>query len=112
MTDVGVIMFRRMLDEQAAVVEDGGEPMNVYREDSGTIVLPCEHYMYPGYEEMGGPFRGTMPRKPDVEAELSGAGARLKEWNGIQAQYQISGKQVDSGGALRKGKWLSDGREH
>ena len=111
-TDVGIIMFRRMLDEQASVVEDGGEPMNVYREDNGTIVLPCEHYFYPGYEEMGGPFRGTLPRKPDVEAELSGAGARLKEWNGVEKRYQISGKQVDSGGALRTGKWLSDGREH
>ena len=111
-TDVGIIMFRRMLDEQAAVVEDGGEPMNVYREDEGTIVLPCEHYYYPGYEEMGGPYRGTTPRKPDVEAVLSGAGARLKEWDGIKNQYQISGKQVDSGGALKKGKWLSDGREH
>ena len=112
-TDVGVIMFRRMLDEQAGVVEDGGEPINVYREDLGTIVLPCEHYYYPGYEEMGGPFRGTTPRKPDVEAVLSGSGARLKEWDGVDIRYQISGKQqVDSGGALRKGKWMSDGREH
>jgi 5,5'-dehydrodivanillate O-demethylase len=111
-TDVGIIMFRRMLDEQAAVVEDGGEPMNVHREEEGTIVLPCEHYMYPGYEEMGGPYRGTTPRKPDVEAVLSGSGARLGEWEGIKAEYQISGKRVDSGGALRKGKWFSDGREH
>ncbi len=111
-TDVGIIMFRRMLDEQAAVVEDGGEPMNVHREEEGTIVLPCEHYMYPGYEEMGGPYRGTTPRKPDVEAVLSGSGARLGEWEGIKAEYQISGKRIDSGGALRKGKWFSDGREH
>ncbi len=111
-TDVGIIMFRRMLGEQIDVVEDGGKPKNVYDEDPGVIVLPCEHYMYPGYEEMGGPYRGATPRKPDVEAVLSGTGARLGEWEGIKAEYQISGKRLDSGGALRPGKWMSDGREH
>ena len=111
-TDVGIIMFRRMLNEQMGVVEDGGEPLNVHREDNGAIILPCEHYMYPGYEEMGGPYRGATPRKPDVEAALSGAGARLGEWEGIKAEYQVSGKRLDSGGALRPGKWMSDGREH
>ena len=111
-TDVGIIMFRRMLDEQMSVVEDGGTPLNFYTEDPGTIVLPCENYMYPGYEEMGGPFRGVMPKKPDVEAVLSGAGARLREWDGIEVQQQVWGKQVDTGGAQRSGAWYSDGRTH
>jgi 5,5'-dehydrodivanillate O-demethylase len=31
-SDVGIIMFRKMLEEQARIVEDGGEPMNVFRD--------------------------------------------------------------------------------
>ncbi len=111
-TDVGVIMYRRMLDEQTAVVEDGEEPMNVRREDEGTIVLPCESYYYPGYEEMGGPFRGNVPRKPDVEAALSGAGARLSEWEGVETKPPFWGKEADSGGTRSGGAWYSDGRKH
>ncbi len=111
-TDVGVIMFRRMLSEQIDVVEDGGKPKNVYEEDPGVIVLPCEFYMYPGYDEIGGPFRGVLPRTPDVEAVLSGSGARLKEWDGVEARPQVWGKAADTGGAQRSGAWYSDGRQH
>ncbi len=111
-TDVGIIMFRRMLNEQMDIVEDGGTPKNVYSEDPGTIVLPCEFYMYPGHDEMGGPFRGAVPRKPDVEAVLSGSGARLREWSGVEARPQVWGKATDTGGAQRSGAWYSDGRRH
>ena len=111
-TDVGVIMFRRMLNEQMDIVEDGGTPKNVYDEDPGTIVLPCEFYMYPGYDEIGGPFRGVAPKTPDVEAILSGSGARLREWDGVEAKARVWGKEVDSGGAQRAGEWYSDGRKH
>ena len=31
-SDVGLIMYRRMLLEQTEIVEDGGEPMNVFRD--------------------------------------------------------------------------------
>ncbi|MCH7482622.1 MAG: Rieske 2Fe-2S domain-containing protein [Chloroflexi bacterium] len=31
-SDVGVIMFRRLLNEQMDIVEDGGDPMNVFRD--------------------------------------------------------------------------------
>ncbi len=70
-TDVGIIMFRKMLDEQAKVVEDGGDPINVHPTDKGIIILPQEHSYYPGYEETGGPFRDQPLAKPDVEAALS-----------------------------------------
>jgi hypothetical protein len=56
-TDVGIILFRRMLDQEARVVEDGGDPMNVRREEEEIIVLPVEHYSYPGYEGTGGRSR-------------------------------------------------------
>jgi len=68
--------------------------------------------MYPGYDEIGGPFRGVVPRTPDVEAALSGSGARLKEWDGVEARPQVWGKEADTGGAQRSGAWYSDGRQH
>ena len=81
-TDVGLIMFRRMLDEQARIVEDGGEPMNVYRDpaENEIHIFPVERRAYPGYEGTGGPFKDVVPRKPDVEAALSGEGVKRPEW--------------------------------
>ena len=84
-SDVGIIMYRRLLDQQARVVEDGGEPMNVWRntEENEIIVLPIEEFSYPGYDGAGGPFKDSVPRKPDVETMLSGAGAKLPEWREV-----------------------------
>ena len=92
-TDVGIIMFRRMLEEQMSVVADGADPLNTHRDpaENEVIVLPCEYYMYPGYDEIGGPFKDTVARRPDVEAVLSGEGARLKEWEGIEARRRVWG---------------------
>jgi 5,5'-dehydrodivanillate O-demethylase len=43
-SDVGIILFRRMLAQQLDVVADGGEPMNVFRDpaEAARIVLPLE----------------------------------------------------------------------
>ena len=79
-SDVGIILFRKLLEEQMKVVEDGGEPMNVHHEDQDIIILPVEHFHYPGTEGTGAPFKDFKPRKPDVEAELSGEGAKLPIW--------------------------------
>ncbi len=86
-TDVGLIMYRRLLDEQMRIVEEGGEPINVHRDpvENEIIVLPCEYFSYPGYEGTGGPFKDSVPRRPDVEAVLSGEGARRNEWEGVRA---------------------------
>jgi hypothetical protein len=75
-SDVGIIMFRRLLDQNASAVEDGGEPINVHRTPKDIIVLPIEHFIYPGETKTGGPFRNSVPRKPDIEAILSGAEAK------------------------------------
>jgi hypothetical protein len=32
--DKGIILYRRMLKEQMKIVEDGGEPMNVFRDSA------------------------------------------------------------------------------
>ena len=42
-SDKGIILFRKMLNEQMGVIEDGGDPMNVFRGESGeAITLPVE----------------------------------------------------------------------
>ena len=112
-TDVGIIMFRRMLDEQARIVEEGGEPMNVHRDpaENEIIVLPCEYYIYPGYDEVGGPFRNTVAAKPTVEAVLSGEGVKLAEWEGIKPRARVWG--VDTSGlAEGDNAWFTDGKKH
>jgi hypothetical protein len=112
-TDVGIIMFRRMLDEQARIVEEGGEPMNVHRDpaENEVIVLPCEFYMYPGYDEVGGPFRDTVAAKPTVEAILSGEGVKRAEWEGITPRARVWG--VDTSGLAEGDQaWYSDGKKH
>ena len=91
-TDVGFIMYRRLLDEQARVVEEGGEPMNVHRNEAENeiIILPCEYFQYPGYEGTGGPFKDLRPAPAEVEAVLSGEGAALSEWEGVRT---LTGKE-------------------
>ena len=81
-SDVGIIMYRRLLLEQLDVLADGGEPINVWRDPAKAdlIVLPVEYWEYPGYEGTGGPFRGQEPRTPDVQAILSGKGEGRPEF--------------------------------
>ena len=70
-TDVGIILYRKILEEQMQIVEDDGEPMNVHRVDKGVITLPQEHSYYPGYAVTGGPFREKPNLRPLVEAQLA-----------------------------------------
>jgi hypothetical protein len=110
-TDVGIIMFRRMLEEQMQVVADGGEPMNVHRDpvENEVIVLPCEYYQYPGYDAIGGPFKDYQPGKPDAEAELSGDGMKLAEWAEVDSRALVWG--ADTSGMTEQ-VWFSDGGKH
>ncbi len=38
-SDKGIILFRQMLEENIAIVEDGGDPMNTFRTDSDNVFL-------------------------------------------------------------------------
>ena len=38
-SDVGIILFRRMLNEQMQIVEDGGEPMNTFRDPAKNDII-------------------------------------------------------------------------
>ncbi len=95
-TDVGIIMYRRMLNEQMDLVRDGGEPLNVWRDPAKneTIVFPIEYWHYPGYEGTGGPFKEQTPRTPDVVANLSGEGSRLDEWEGLETISQEGRRRI------------------
>jgi 5,5'-dehydrodivanillate O-demethylase len=70
-TDVGIIMFRQMIEEQIKIVQDGGDPINVHRVDDGPIDLPQEHSWYPGYTETGGSFKDKPNTVPDLVAHLA-----------------------------------------
>ena len=84
-SDVGLIMFRRLLETQMELVERGdGDPMNTYRDPVANQVIqaPCERFEYLGYDGiLGGPFADQEVRN-DVEALLSGEGSELAEWRG------------------------------
>ncbi len=83
-SDVGIIMFRRMLEDQMRVVELGeSDPMNTYRDPAVSTIIraPCERFEYMGYEGVrGGPF-ADIEVNNDVEVVLSGEGATLPEWS-------------------------------
>ena len=64
-SDKGIIMYRSMLQEQMQVVEDGGEPMNVFRDPAKNecIVTP--------YESMEGDLHTRSKAPSQGEAMLS-----------------------------------------
>ena len=83
-SDVGIIMFRRLLEEQMQLVESrDSDPMNSYRDPETNIMIqaPCERFDYAGYDGIrGGPFANIIVHN-DVEVLLSGEGAKLSEWS-------------------------------
>ena len=85
-SDVGVIMFRRMLEAQMRLVEAGeGDPLNTYRDPAENEIIraPCEGFDYFGYEGIArGPFVDIQVHN-DVEVDLSGEGAKLAEWSAV-----------------------------
>jgi 5,5'-dehydrodivanillate O-demethylase len=71
-TDVGIIFYRRMIEEQIKIVEDGGDPINTHRDPAKNVAmsLATEHTYYPGYTETGGAFRDKPLVAPEVEAKM------------------------------------------
>ena len=82
-SDVGIIMYRRMLEEQMRLVEAGDtDPLNTYRDPASNEIIraPCEGFEYFGYEGTPrGPFADIEVNNV-VEVQLSGEGSRLGEW--------------------------------
>jgi 5,5'-dehydrodivanillate O-demethylase len=71
-TDIGVIMYRKLLNEQLDIVADGGDPMNVHRDPAlnDCIYLPQEVSLYPGDTEIGQRWKDVPVEQPEVEALL------------------------------------------
>ena len=65
-SDRGVILYRKMLDEQAAAVEDGAEPLNVIRDPAENVMI---HVPQEGWGKLG--------RTSDID-EVARYGSKLK----------------------------------
>ena len=74
-TDIGIIMYRKMLEENISIVEDGGDPMNVHRTapESGYLPLSIEHCVYPDYQ----------PQTSETQ-ETRGAGGAVELVQGLK----------------------------
>jgi 5,5'-dehydrodivanillate O-demethylase len=74
-TDIGIIMYRKMLEENISIVEDGGDPMNVHRTapESGYLPLSIEHCVYPDYQ----------PQTPESQ-ETRGEGGAVELVQGLK----------------------------
>lgn len=57
-SDKGLILFRRLLEEQMDLVEDGGEPMNVFRDPARNQRLDLPQQDYGGAENYR---KGSLP---------------------------------------------------
>ncbi len=72
-SDVGIILYRKLLNEQAKIVADGGDPMNTFhtKEAAENIKIPTEHMA------LG---RDQVPRIKFIplEAGVSGAEADIE----------------------------------
>ena len=71
-TDVGLFMYRKLIEEQFMRLEQGKDPINVHRDPDKNkcITIATEHTYYPGYTRTGGPFVETPLVRPDVEVSL------------------------------------------
>ena len=55
--DIGIIMYRRLLKEQMQIAQDGGDPMNVFRDPAKNVCLKL-----PREDEEGGGDRSDLLR--------------------------------------------------
>jgi 5,5'-dehydrodivanillate O-demethylase len=82
-SDKGIIMYRRMLRQQLALMEDGGEPINVFRDPAKNVCidLPWEgqedpwSYMRRGIMRRTGQAGKYAPVLWDMVAKYEGAKA-------------------------------------
>jgi 5,5'-dehydrodivanillate O-demethylase len=81
-TDRGLIMFRKMLEENVKIVEDGGDPINVFRDanEAAFIELEMEDYgpllqYQRGYlqHSNAGPYNTAIPVLDDFLAQTAAA---------------------------------------
>jgi 5,5'-dehydrodivanillate O-demethylase len=75
-SDVGLILFRRMLMEQMQIVEDGGDPMNTFRDPAANEIIWIP-YDRQGDEDVVG--MRSIPKHPEQrEQQAMNAGSSGK----------------------------------
>ena len=78
-TDRGLIMYRKMLEEQMQVVQDGGDPLNTFRDPASNAVLGREHgpveLYHPGAVRLrtSGPYSPIMDDLDRIMVEAAAA---------------------------------------
>lgn len=78
--DVGVIMFRRLLEEQLQLVKDGGDPMCVFRDPKRNqcVVLPQERTRYPDEASLAAAHAWDNFGTAETEAVLDSEGFDIR----------------------------------
>ena len=64
-SDIGIIRFRQLLKDQMELVQDGGDPMNTFRDASTNVSLddlPLERIRFASLERRASPD-GSLPRQ-------------------------------------------------
>lgn len=86
-SDTGVIMYRRMLQKQAAIVADGGDPLNVFRDPAKNqiIELPTE--------------RAPGTRPPRLEGSGVGPGGNADRRGSAEVQQLLRRMYASAGSA-------------
>ena len=86
-SDRGVIMFRKLLMEQMKIVQDGGDPMNVYRDPAANERIDLPVNVLPGpvtrapFSEKGD-HRMSLTEMGDMTAVVGGdAGFKLSHYH-------------------------------
>ena len=80
-SDIGIIQFRRLLMEQMKIVEDGGDPMNTFRDPAKNDIL------WIPYDRMGDEViegRKSIPKHPEKrkeEAMNAGSSGKFNVFN-------------------------------
>ena len=82
-SDIGIILFRRMLMEQMQLMEDGGEPMNVFRDpaQNDIIWLPFDRM-----EDEVIEGKTAIPKQKEHRGEAISAGSSGK-FNPLNLEY-------------------------
>ena len=82
-SDIGIILFRRMLMEQMQIVEDGGEPMNTFRDPAKNDIL------WMPFDRMDDEIiegKTAIPKNPHRRAEAMSTGSSGK-FNPLNLEY-------------------------
>ena len=72
-SDRGVILYRKLLQEQMAIAADGGDPMNVFRtEESARVVTEAENIPFRKVDARYVPLEaGETPARAEIEQVLA-----------------------------------------